>query len=767
MRALQELARGDQGADLKPLLDADIDLDPTAAFDLIDEALQDAASPVYIVIDDAHRAREHLGDGLLGMLIEHGCDSLRTVVIGTSYVEAALSRRALMYPRQVIRAKDLAFDIAEIEALSTGAPADLPAQHILEETKGWPIAVRLMQLTGIRPHANSAAGPLMKGYFKASVLATMPAELAEFALTTSVCGENPMSPEMAAAISGRQDSAELLELCLYRGLFIDRYDTPAGAVYRWHRLFARACQALLEEGTAGGAKRAYEAAARFSVDDAKPFLAAYYWMKAGDIPAAIDVVLTHWVSLLVGQDSQALDRWCVGLPSPYDEDPCILLVRACVQEVNGARDVAMMLRERAEARAEESTPAPRYEAVRAQAMLLLIDDRMELARATEVLREQLNSAEPMSPHARAATLYLLGFAELRHRRSPALVAQLLSAAATEAEALGDLALAGRSLSHLAFSLAWVGQFRHARKVLARCQEFMDDEVWLAYAGEAVAVTAGYLAYWADDHERVLTEFRRGIRRGHSPFTFAGVARMMLAFAAADSRDPAACRRAARELQEIPSEDRLGVSWSAFRNVSLAVLHEAAGRRDRAMKVVARYEEATDLPLMTVVLAGIAIRAGQVRLAHQTLSRLGPYAGISYVRVSTLATEALLRARAGHPQWAHELLEQALAAAAEEDVRLPFSSYGLEMRTLLSEHLAWGTLHEEFVVLCLSPRTTGGPLDALSERERAIFEQLRTTKTMQEIGDALGVSINTVKTHQRSIYRKLGVSTRREAVRLFA
>jgi LuxR family maltose regulon positive regulatory protein len=39
--------------------------------------------------------------------------------------------------------------------------------------------------------------------------------------------------------------------------------------------------------------------------------------------------------------------------------------------------------------------------------------------------------------------------------------------------------------------------------------------------------------------------------------------------------------------------------------------------------------------------------------------------------------------------------------------------------------------------------------------------------MQEIAETLGVSINTVKTHQRSIYRKLSVSTRREAVRRFA
>ena len=53
--------------------------------------------------------------------------------------------------------------------------------------------------------------------------------------------------------------------------------------------------------------------------------------------------------------------------------------------------------------------------------------------------------------------------------------------------------------------------------------------------------------------------------------------------------------------------------------------------------------------------------------------------------------------------------------------------------------------------------------ALSERERSILALLAGEKSEREIADELFLSFNTVHTHVRSIYRKLGVSSRAEAV----
>jgi ATP/maltotriose-dependent transcriptional regulator MalT len=55
------------------------------------------------------------------------------------------------------------------------------------------------------------------------------------------------------------------------------------------------------------------------------------------------------------------------------------------------------------------------------------------------------------------------------------------------------------------------------------------------------------------------------------------------------------------------------------------------------------------------------------------------------------------------------------------------------------------------------------LEPLTGREQAVLGYLPTMLKSAEIASDLYISVNTVKTHQRAIYRKLGVGNRREAV----
>ena len=63
-----------------------------------------------------------------------------------------------------------------------------------------------------------------------------------------------------------------------------------------------------------------------------------------------------------------------------------------------------------------------------------------------------------------------------------------------------------------------------------------------------------------------------------------------------------------------------------------------------------------------------------------------------------------------------------------------------------------------------PRGGGPPVEPLTQRELTVLRYLQGTLSNVEIASTLHVSINTVKTHIRNIYRKLDAGRRREAVR---
>jgi len=116
------------------------------------------------------------------------------------------------------------------------------------------------------------------------------------------------------------------------------------------------------------------------------------------------------------------------------------------------------------------------------------------------------------------------------------------------------------------------------------------------------------------------------------------------------------------------------------------------------------------------------------------------------------------------------LEEALAAAAPWFLRRPFLTEAVDLRPILEQRLADGTVVPGFavdVLARLSGAVAAAPdqsaVDPLTERERTVLRYLASTMSNAEIAAVLYVSVNTVKTHERSLYRKLDVTNRREAV----
>ncbi|HKT04540.1 MAG TPA: LuxR C-terminal-related transcriptional regulator, partial [Rugosimonospora sp.] len=135
-------------------------------------------------------------------------------------------------------------------------------------------------------------------------------------------------------------------------------------------------------------------------------------------------------------------------------------------------------------------------------------------------------------------------------------------------------------------------------------------------------------------------------------------------------------------------------------------------------------------------------------------------------------EALAAHRLGDARSAARALECVLRLAEPEGYRRVFTRSGPDARGLLLEHLDSGTACWSLVTDLLTatgtappvPAPTAVPGEALTERELTILRYLQSILSNVEIAAELSVSVNTVKTHVRNIYRKLNASRRREAVR---
>jgi LuxR family maltose regulon positive regulatory protein len=136
-------------------------------------------------------------------------------------------------------------------------------------------------------------------------------------------------------------------------------------------------------------------------------------------------------------------------------------------------------------------------------------------------------------------------------------------------------------------------------------------------------------------------------------------------------------------------------------------------------------------------------------------------------------DALARDAQADHEGAAASLEAALEGAEPSGLRWAILAFGRPVRPLLQRQLRRGTAHRALAgeLLATLERADGqlAPrasliIEPLSPRERAVLRFLPTMMSNQEIACELFVSVNTVKTHLKAIYRKLDVADRREAVR---
>ncbi|MCU0441180.1 MAG: LuxR C-terminal-related transcriptional regulator [Bacteroidia bacterium] len=76
------------------------------------------------------------------------------------------------------------------------------------------------------------------------------------------------------------------------------------------------------------------------------------------------------------------------------------------------------------------------------------------------------------------------------------------------------------------------------------------------------------------------------------------------------------------------------------------------------------------------------------------------------------------------------------------------------------------LTHRFALMSFSGKKQQPPVPPLSVRQRDVIKLVATGKSDQEIADILNVSIYTVKTHLKIVYKKWDVRNRLEATNIF-
>jgi LuxR family maltose regulon positive regulatory protein len=220
-------------------------------------------------------------------------------------------------------------------------------------------------------------------------------------------------------------------------------------------------------------------------------------------------------------------------------------------------------------------------------------------------------------------------------------------------------------------------------------------------------------------------------------------------------------------------------WSpsppSWLEVKLAILESRAWTAaGDAPAAVAAAQRAGSGPEAAAALAHARLAAGDELAARRVLGTEAPES----LALGVALADARLSYGIGDGARGRRCLERALRLAKPERVRLPFAMERTWLRPVLRRDPDLAGAYHELLEpdmtnpgmvplqkkLSLPAQATPLVVEQLSAREREVLTHASGMLSTAEIATEMYLSVNTVKTHLRSIYRKLSASHRSEAVR---
>ena len=751
-------------------------------------ALDELDEPVVLILDDLQEVRDSMAIADLDRLLRHPPPALRIVAATRADPLLRLGRMRIAGELTEIRERDLAFTEAEADALLRTAgialgPGEL--KLLWQRTEGWAAGLRLAALT-LRSHAEPTrfveefAGDdaAMADYLLAEVLAQQPDDLVDFLLRTSIV--DVVSSELASALTDRRDSEHLLAQLEREHALVTSFGDPR----RWHRyhpLLRELLESELRHRLPGEVPGLHTRAARWYVEAGRPADALRHAANAADWRTVAALAGEHWLPLMVRGELATLRTVLAGLPRErVEDDPELALGLAAAVLDLGDEPTAAGLFDRARGR-RDAVPAerrPRFELAIEAVALVRARVRGDLEQARRHARA-LGGHDGAGIHGDLQALELPTLARVELG-----IVELWTGALEDARR--DLEAGRRgadrgscdwlllvALAHLAAHASLTGRLERAGRLAEEAIAVATAGVWLRTW--PVGLAEGVLSAVALERNR-LAEAELHFSRCEKLLARPADIPMRVAVGIQRARLQVAAGRTERALETLEATDELLDGWPVARALRglmsglRTTVQAALGRPDLVEDALDGSATAED----GAAFARLRLRAGDADGAHAALAPWLDDVGGAYgpTRVELWLLEALADDAAADVEGGAAALERALDEAEPHGVRRPFIELGGHVATLLRRQLRHGTGHRSLVDDLLRdldhPQADTRPrmllLESLSERESAVLRFLPTMMSNSEIAAELFVSVNTVKTHLKSIYRKLDVPDRREAVR---
>jgi LuxR family maltose regulon positive regulatory protein len=787
--ALRDTAGG--SALVRPLT-ASPDLDGWAAVERLLTDLGGLENRVWLVIDDVHELRSSDALRQLELLILRSPQELRFVLASRHDLRLGLHRLRLEGELTEIRAADLRFTPDEAKALLQAAGialSDSALGLLYERTEGWVAGLRLAALS-LAGHPDpdrfaaefSGSERTVAEYLLAEVLDRQPEDVRRLLLRTSVLER--VNGDLADLLTGGSGGERILQQLEQLGAFVVALDARR-SWFRYHQLFADLLQLELRGSAPAELPVLHAVAAAWYADHGYPVEAVRHAQAAQDWGLAARVLSDHWVGLgLNGLGATAHEFLTRFPPGVIAGDAELAARRAGVEVGRGSLEEAERYVVLA-TQGLESVPSAR----RWRAQVVLAVARMRLARRRGDLRVVAEQAQQLlasvggaeagrfgiGEDLRALALINLGIAEVWTARIDE-ADRHLEEGITLAHRIGRPFLEVAGLAHWAQLESWrsfpLGVQRSRQAIeLARQNGWTEEPVaGVAYLALGMAMVAvGRL----DEGHQSLEQAERTLRPEFEP-----AAGMRLRYA-----------RGLLDLVTGRPEAALSAFQAADRLAGLLVTEHVLTRRldsdivqtfvrlgqtQRAEKVLAEMDgPERDSGPMRNALAVLRIAQGDPEAATAALAPVidgsVPLPNAHLWEVQAFLLEAIARDALGDAGAVRRALERALDLAKPEDLLLPFLLH--PAAGLLDRHRRLGTAHSAFISEILSVLGGSDPhsepqarlIEPLSQSEIRILRYLPTKLSAPEIADQLYLSVNTVKTHMRHVYDKLGAHRRHEAV----